>query len=289
MPNIWTHILFADELAEKSGVDVTNYEKFFHLGAQGPDPFFYYNFWPWSKDKSVTRLGSLLHKEKCGVFFRELLMTVKSSEHDPILKYYALGFIAHHILDRNAHPYIIHKSGEEKNQHQVLETTIDTLLAKEQGILTWKTPVYQRIYVGKNLPSQIIELHVHLMEQVYSLTDDVAVKVNKSYRDMIRALKVLYDPTGLKNKLLGQMISPFSHNQNYLPNVDYLNIKKTKWFHPVDNSEESNESFYEILDRAKEEGVKTLQAALAFYDGYADIEEVAELLGNNSYETGRPC
>ena len=48
MPNSWTHILFCDDLIDtvKSSDELSQYSAYMKLGAQGPDPFFYYNFWP---------------------------------------------------------------------------------------------------------------------------------------------------------------------------------------------------------------------------------------------------
>lgn len=287
MPNLWTHILFAEEIAKKSNIDTSEFRNAFRFGAQGPDPFFYYNFWPWLKDKSVTRIGGKIHTEHCGEFLIEMLKLVRE-KNDQLAKYYALGFIAHHVLDRNAHPYIIYKSGEEGNKHQVLETTLDTILAQEYlGIETWTTPIYKEIYLGESLPNSINSLIVTLLKQVHKLSG-VDNLFNHSYQQMQKALKVLYDPMGYKNLVLGKMISPYSHQKTF-PDRDYLNLMHKEWYHPADLAIKSTESFYDILARAEEEGTKIFSAIDNYFNGENNLEAVKALIGDISYESGLPC
>lgn len=289
MPNLWTHIIFAEQVAEEANFDYKRYQNAYRLGAQGPDPFFYHNFWPWKKDKSVAGIGSRIHKDYCGPFLVEMVKQAKLNKEDQLMKAYVLGFVAHHILDRNAHPYIIYKSGEEGHNHQVLETTIDTILAKKfYDIKTWRTPIYKEIYLGENLPDKIVKLIVYLLETIHK--DKTANKgelFNQSYKDMIKALRILYDPTGIKHKLLGNVISPFSHSKNF-PEKDYLNEEHHEWSHPAYIDEKSNESFFDIWDRAKNEGVPMIKAILGYFDNKETLDQVKELIGDLSYETGKP-
>ena len=289
MPNIWTHIMFSDKLARNVNLDYDGNENVYYLGAQGPDPFFYHNFWPWKKDKSVTEIGSKIHKEHCSEFLLEMIKYVKEIN-DPLLKYYMLGFVSHHVLDRNAHPYIIYKSGEESNKHQLLETTIDTILMKElYNIKTWKTPVYKKIDVGLDLPKPIINLLMHLLIDVHNdQTPNLNVVINQSYQDMIKAMRVLFDPTGIKNKLLGDLVYPYSHQKNF-PQRDYLNQEHNKWLHPADQSEVSTESFYDILERAEIEGTAIFKSIIGYLNGNKSLEDVKDIISDISYETGKQC
>lgn len=60
MPNIWTHILFCEDMADsiKDPNPFSKNEAYMKLGAQGPDPFFYYRFWPWIKEERVHDIGT---------------------------------------------------------------------------------------------------------------------------------------------------------------------------------------------------------------------------------------
>ncbi|MEX2103927.1 MAG: zinc dependent phospholipase C family protein [Bacilli bacterium] len=129
MPNVWTHIQFGRKVVDQIGFSTDlDLKPFFQLGTQGPDPFFYHNFWPWKKDKSVSAIGSAIHYRSCGAFLMDMIDYGKCQPKNNKLRAYILGFMTHHILDRNAHPYIIYRSGNEGTKHTKLETIIDTLI-----------------------------------------------------------------------------------------------------------------------------------------------------------------
>ena len=72
MPNIWTHLIFGQELMNQLGhanmLSDKQLRHVFSLGCQGPDFLFYHNFLPWKKDKKLNELGSLMHTKACGPF-----------------------------------------------------------------------------------------------------------------------------------------------------------------------------------------------------------------------------
>ncbi|WP_339062845.1 zinc dependent phospholipase C family protein [Tepidibacillus marianensis] len=170
MPNVWTHLLFGERIAIQSGMNFSSHQKEFQLGTQGPDSFFYYHFWPWKKtDQSVLQIGNQIHKKHCGEFLLNMIDYLKEKP-NPLLKAYVFGFMSHHVLDRNAHPYIVYRSGEEGNKHQKLEIYIDTLMMKKyKDIDTWKVPVYKKLDLGHNLPQSILAMLTNLMQQVHGV------------------------------------------------------------------------------------------------------------------------
>ncbi len=290
LPNIWTHMIYGEQVAKKAGISFdASYQNVFRFGCQGPDPFFYYNFWPWKKEKAPVRIGGMIHKQNCGTFLLKMLQYAKESQ-DKLLQAYVLGFVAHHLLDRNAHPYIIYKSGEEGNKHQLLENIIDTLILKKyHGLDTWKKPVYKEIEIGKLLPHSIRKMLTSLIKEIHQVEDENLEQIiSKSYQDMILALKVLFDPTGIKHKLLRKQIEPFSYSK-HIPDKDYLNLQKTEWYHPADLNEKSNESFYEIFDRALNEGLPLFKEINQYFHGQDNLASIEKLLSNISYETGKDC
>ena len=94
-----------------------------------------------------------MHTKNCGPFLQDMLRQVQGRGlYNPAVVY-VLGFITHHILDRNMHPYVFYKSGFKKWDHQRFEIIMDTLIVKrKRGIQTWKTPVWKEIYVGRSCP-----------------------------------------------------------------------------------------------------------------------------------------
>lgn len=290
MPNIWTHILFCEEVVDGIGRNhpFLQYENYMRLGSQGPDPFFYYNFWPWIKDEPIHDIGMALHTRHCGLFLLDMIEAAK--ECDDKVRSFVTGFITHHVLDRNTHPYIHYKAGYEGNNHQLLEVTIDTVMMERfQHIKTWKTPVYKEIDIGRKPDDKVVNLLFQLINKHYpTLKQNDASYIKKAYRDMILALRILADPTGIKHKLIGRFIAGYSH-QPVTDEVDYLNEEKATWYHPA-TKEACNQSFLELYTQARIEGIDILTEVLNYWehDSSYSMEKLKSRIGNISYDTGKP-
>ncbi|MFD1017725.1 zinc dependent phospholipase C family protein [Thalassobacillus hwangdonensis] len=288
MPNIWTHMLFTEEiLASLEPLPYEQHLNVVRLGAQGPDPFFYHRFWPFLKSKGVEKVGNRLHTEDCGDFLVSLITEAKDSS--LLIQSYILGFITHHLLDRNAHPYIHYRAGYEGANHQRLEVIIDTLVMKQKkNLKTWENKVHERIDVGQRLDPDLRVLLKRVINKHYpGLTDDLPnTFVQESYRDMKLALKILHDPSGWKNKLLGDMVSPYSHRP-VEDNMDYLNESRKRWKHPA-TGEDHEASFMELYERGIEEGISLLPLVHEYWnsENRALLDEVKVRIGNISYDTG---
>jgi hypothetical protein len=292
MPNVWTHIYFGERVLEKTRVIELNQQTktYFNFGTQGPDPFFYHNFWPW-KSSTVTEVGDRIHHESCGEFLLILIEHAKKNLTDEKLVAFTIGFITHHILDRNAHPYINYRSGTEGNRHQKLEIIIDTLLMKKlKGIETWRTPVYKELNIDRPLHQPVIQM---LEEAIDSIFPELHGKmpvgyVEQSYVHMQTALRVLYDPFGWKNKLLKERVQPFSYQKHIEP-TDYLNEEKTPWFHPAQPEERHDETFMDLLEQADEEGIEILNLLKSYWfeDHDQSFNLIKDSLGNICYDTGK--
>jgi hypothetical protein len=290
MPNVWTHILYGEKLLQEANVSFNHEEiQLFKLGTQGPDPFFYHNYLPWKKTP-VAEVGLKLHYEHCGPVLLDLIQVAKDS--DPKVKAYVLGFVTHHLLDRNTHPYIHYKAGYKGNDHQKLEIIIDTLLMKEERNLeTWNTPVYKEIDVGKQLYNPIEKMLATVIKKYYPTTAKKMPKdyVGQSYKHMKQALKILFDPIGWKTKVLKEKVSSFTYQKDFIEK-DYLNKEKNTWYHPATKEEESTESFYELFNKAEEEGKQILPTIIAFWNSEnseENLDQLKRLLANISYDTGK--
>ncbi len=290
MPNIWTHMLFCEDVMDtiKNPYPFTQYEVYMKLGAQGPDPFFYYNFWPWIKKEPVHDIGMILHKENCGAFLMDLIEQAKDM--DGYVQAYVFGFVTHHILDRNAHPYIHYRAGYEGSNHQKLEVLIDTLMMEKfHNLKTWKAPVYKEIDIGHSLNEVITNLlHSTIKRHYPEVSRNSTSYIQKAYRDMKLALKLLADPYGWKNVLLKPLIASYSH-QPVKDNVDYLNLQHTTWYHPATN-DPSSQSFIDLYEQGRTEGIEIMTEVLSFWQSRDDFarSKLGELIGNVSYDTGKP-
>jgi hypothetical protein len=291
MPNIWTHILFCEEVSDavKKPYPFSRTESYMKLGAQGPDPFFYYNFWPWADETFGRKVGMALHTKRCGDFLMDMI--IKAKDESAEIQAYVFGFITHHILDRNTHPYIHYRAGYDGTNHQKLEILIDTVMMKKYyNLKTWKAPVYKEIDVGSTLNEDICRFLHEIIKDYYPELElgSSSDYIQKSYRDMRRALWILSDPYGWKNILLKPFISSYSH-QPVKDNVDYLNLEESTWYHPATN-EPSDKSFVELYDKGRSESIQIVTEIQHYWHNKnADsIENIDKLIGNFSYDTGLP-
>ncbi|WP_272031093.1 zinc dependent phospholipase C family protein [Oceanobacillus kimchii] len=286
MPNIWTHILFAEDAC--NSVDLSIYTgPALNLGAQGPDPFFYYQFWPWVKEGLVQQLGTTLHTKQCGEFLQQLIQRAKKCNIQ--VQAYVLGFITHHILDRHTHPFIHYHAGYEGSNHQKLEVIIDTIMMQKlRKKEAWKFPVYLDIDVGDSLP---LDIHQILEQSIRNIYPDLTPPddyIKKSYHDMKLAHKILADPYLWKNKLLSNVISSYSH-QPIRSSIDYLNEGHNIWHHPA-TYVPSTRSFLEHYEDAHEEICKLLPLIHQYWvnHNYNDNNLINDFIDNISYDTGMP-
>lgn len=306
MPNLWTHMIFGQEVLKRTGHDAwledDGARQLFQLGSQGPDPLFYHHYLPWKKDKRMNALGELMHEERCGFFLMDMLRLLQGKRNGSAGIYYAAGFLLHHILDRNAHPYIFAKSGFKKWNHQRFEIILDTLCARRfRGIETWRTPVWRLLWAGEQLPLEIAELMdalaaAHYPEAYRGLG---IPQWQEAYRDMIAALKLFHDPYGVKRLLTARRIEPFVYKRQFPP-LDYCNEAGTSWRDPTDQELVRTTGFWDHWEDALQEGERILPLALDCVRGTGEEApgsgpqealwiELERLLGNVSYSTGRPC
>lgn len=283
-------MLFCEDVVDavKNPYSLTEHKAYMNLGAQGPDPFFYYNFWPWIKDEPVHEIGMLLHTKHCGSFLVDLIEAAK--EMDKRVQAYVFGFITHHILDRNAHPYIHYRAGYEGSNHQKLEVLIDTqMMKKYHNLKTWKVPVYKKINVGHSLDKEIAGLlNTTINEHFPEVNRDSFSYIQKAYRDMKRALKFLADPYGWKNVILKPLIGAYSH-QPIKNGVDYLNMDNNVWHHSATN-EPSTKSFIDLYNQGRTEGIEIMTEVLSYWQSRDETykEKLTELIDDISYDTGKP-
>ncbi|MBP1995291.1 zinc dependent phospholipase C family protein [Paenibacillus eucommiae] len=300
MPNTWTHLLFGQQLLSKLGHEALWNDKqlknVFNLGCQGPDFLFYHNYLPWKRDDKMAKLGKAMHTKQCGPFLMDLVRHVQGRGiYNPAVLY-VLGFITHHILDRHMHPYVFYKSGFKKWNHQRFEIIMDTLIVRKMlGLETWETPLWKEIYAGDSFPLGIEPALAEAAAKHYpELTTHVTGQDwNDAYRDMIKAQRLFHDPKGIKRLLTFGQISPFVYAKRLAP-LDYLNEARGQWNSPTAQEEIYTKSVWDLWEEAEADGLKVLQTALQTLQSgpqseSSEEQKLAELLGNISYETGKPC
>lgn len=288
MPYAWTHILFGKQLVKENILSNPQQTRLFQLGCQGPDFFFFHRFWPWINDSRGEVLGNLFHTIDCGSVLVDCIVHAK--EH-PTIQDYMRGFITHHLLDRNTHPYIHYHAGYKKYKHQELEVILDTIIAKSIANLeTWKTPLAPEIDVGPQLPDELVEVLEYVAKKYYVEGKQFSpADYQQAYRDTKRAFQLFFDPFGIKLVLTLGKIRPFRHSKR-IPAKDFLNIKHNSWSHSAITEEKHQESFWDLWDQAIQESRVLFPLIETYWKTEQDlIEPITQLIGNLSYDTGKEC
>lgn len=296
MPNIWTHDVYGDLLVRRDSAREWLKDKalrqLFHLGCQGPDFLFYHRFLRGQGKTVPNKLGSLMHKQACGPVLMRMADTIvkKQLAADDPLAVYVAGFMLHHVLDRNMHPYVFCKSGFIKWNHQRFEVILDTIVVKKLlGLDTWANPVWKQIDIGPNLPVSVVELLADVTCEHYPDTAKLMRKQDwqRAYRDMIRAQKLFHDPSGIKRALTFGRIDPFVYKRND-PERDYLNEARASWRHPALENERSTASFWDLWEQALTDGQQVWDALFRYWADSSDTmrRALAAAVGNRSYEHG---
>ncbi len=142
MPDIWTHILFGEEVVSEMNSEevglIQRWPTLFRFACQGPDFLFYYRFWPWQNSRGVNIIGGKIHKNAGGEFIHQSIIYLRDLQSQgmngfpqPVdkagdnvvgapgaaiaeseqLKVYLMGLICHYALDASTHPFIHHNCG----------------------------------------------------------------------------------------------------------------------------------------------------------------------------------
>lgn len=314
LPSFYCHYLASSAVLETIGSSslksiLDSNRNVFSLGAQGPDIFFYFDFWPFKKSTSLAKLGGRLHYLKVGLFFEKSLEYISrtNGRDRDILLAYIMGYICHYSLDGSAHPYVFYKSGfkvpksESRERysadHRRFETAVDILML--QHILGTKP--------SKLSPFKLIHTDNHsrlVIGQFYSWILSEMFKLDAPYSEIVSAIKATettlllsMDRTGVKKfllelieSLLGRppVFSSAIHSGPVDNNIDYLNLEHRPWHLPWDIDVEITSSFPELFDRS----VSTAKELCELYFSKANSGDCSALDGtlwNNSFYTGLSC
>lgn len=270
MPAILTHYTFARRIYPEESLC----SSLVYLGAQGPDVFFFCGYLK-KRDhaKEIRHFGHHLHNIDIASVYNlmfEYIRTQDSSEDKEKLYAYLKGMMYHYALDRNAHPFIFYRTGAVEKvdslnpgyymrAHVLYESNLDTLLSNH-----YNTPKRNKDAIKANIDDVklISKMYKYVNEQMfkYEFINNETFLI--SYKDMITLQKLFYSPTGLKRMLyypLRKKVQLWVQTNPRKPfhddEIDYLNLKKNSWKLP-DTGEEREDSFFDILERAKEDTLK---------------------------------
>jgi len=233
MPDFWTHIHAGEEIKNRineAGIKkiIDDHQKLYNFGCQGPDPFFYNDFWPWKKEKRGPDKAELIHHSSGRKIFRDLLLYYKyhdiieegelpNTEHKQKQLVYLLGFAAHFALDSVCHLFVINHCGGE-SRHKLFEMKLDQYILKERfnKNAAELNPV-KEIDFSSGI-KEVIEFYQYFYPKI-SDEDFPEEILRDSYRDFKRFLKLFYDPRKRKyylfiiiNKFFEKDLSNYSYH-----------------------------------------------------------------------------
>ena len=135
MPTTYAHHRFGRKVAAllPAGFrgDLEPYMDYYDIGVHGPDILFYYHAF---HHNAFNQYGVRVHHEKAAVFFKRAMEVFEKQLGQPEARAYLAGFMTHFILDSNCHPYINRRARETGISHTEIETDLDIVLIKEDGL-----------------------------------------------------------------------------------------------------------------------------------------------------------
>ncbi len=306
MPDMMTHAFLAlDVMNNLSNKEVIEENKeVFLIGAQGPDPYFYYNFYPWKNSSNIPDFGGIMHSSKTRDFFLTYLEYLKTNYSDEGLAF-ILGWMCHYSLDTNAHPYVFYVTGiyegdvetrKYRGNHLALEKGIDSIFLRNKGIDSNKYNPAKKTFTLFEIPESVTNILDLTIFKVYQEID-MGLMYDYGYKHFKKSINILqHDPRGIKKRLVKildffdrkgtHVYETLSYYDNVLPNVDYLNLEKKDWKHPTDG-EISNESFMELYEKAIKKASHMIEETLKHIED--DTISVDDLFENFGYDKGKDC
>jgi len=312
MPSVILHTMFGEDLLSALSAELpaekflNDFRSAFVLGCQGPD-IFYHNL----KSKPVAlQYGSLLHRRGYGTFSACLLNMGLSCTQINDLGAYSLGFLAHAVLDRACHPYIIYFC--DRNYHSFFERIIDTLmLRKLRGLepAFWDQE-HLLADICENPPPGLKESIARCLAAAFgervNKDRSLARRIDNAFIDCARFYS-MSSPSKIKEALAAasggkRLFSMRSLNYVYPENlpvqIDFLNLNHKPWRYPYipadgEMPKEDTRSFPEIYSDALKLAIDTLAPIFTSPCGAFPLDETAERIGNGCLsiqdENGKPC
>lgn len=308
MPAFATHYLFFNELSDK----IANEAQFdFNkdaaaIGTQGPDILFFHRAIPFlMHGKPLRKVGSALHRAKPSKIFDTMAQYCKTSNEPDIAKSYAYGFIMHYALDRTCHPYVyaqqekilsVKKHLHKSSAHNIVELSADSfMLSKRANIReVYEFDAAQTITQDKRVISEISKMLSYIIKEV--LCNDVAPQqIIQAISDTARCQEILRDKSGnicttahIAESIFGSVTGYFKISALIKPKdleiaQKYVNIERTTWRSPYDNTITRNESFEDLFDFAKSDAIRLIDG---FEDVLRCVANSAQVTNNISFLTG---
>ena len=309
MADFLTHIILADEVMKRIESrrvyeGVNKKRSLYHLGAQGPDPLFFYDCFPGRGKGELKELGRVMHRKKTGSFLHKgfsKLQDVSYNKSWMNVAIYMCGFICHFTLDRLLHPYVYWATDQwiwgvdgtpRTITHQQVEIALDVIYWREKkGKHAYKEKTSKLVNIGRHWPEGVSDLLIEAYRDIYGI-EVTEKELNKILRDFYRGHDLLYDPKGWKKAMVnwldsftGGGVKPPKYPYPVEPEstIDWANRKRRTWVNPFVQGETHESSVDDIL----EEAVNTAAIHInTIFKRIFQKESIDDLFPDLSYITG---
>jgi hypothetical protein len=266
MPSLLTHQFFATKVMDVLKKDFPYLYDFYSvvtLGAQGPDPLFFYGMVPWRKRKNkhqIQNFGSALHNLNPNVTLLKLMETV--DEHSsPLWLSYVIGAISHYALDTTVHPYVFFHTGFDtfgqlvppfQSKHALFEVLLDVALLQKHELdrhhyhpaVTLGVSEEQLLFISK----KYAETYANNLE---------TLSYHDAVKDMQRIYQFLFYAKPVKKYLvktfIGKESMPYNlmHPKEISSSMEQrlLNESHQPFMHPV-TGEKLNDDVEQMIEKA---------------------------------------
>lgn len=307
MPTPVTHHYFAKDVLNKSDECVKNSfidkMRIYELFTLGFDPFFTYGEMPFHE-----KLGDLCHQNYIDTFFLNYIKIIKEDKLQDNQEVLAslYGHLTHYILDSIMHPFVMYKSGEyEKGNkstlkyvglHHKMEMHMDAYMYESRENKTYKCFKVHEILPKIKFSKELLDALNRNYKEVFNIDNGgkkyqkATYLVHNGYRYFLedksgfkkKVFKII-DKTHLKKGLVFEYLS--THITEIDDNI--FNREHKTWYNPWDKTE-SNETFFELYDRAVDRCVKVFNATNKFINDKISEEKYRDILKDYSYVSGLP-
>ena len=305
MPDPVTHHVFGHQVLDALPAQIRDriHVPIFDRALHGPDPWSTIGFYG-GRDKQFAKRSGILHKTHTGAFLQALSQQAMEDPTGQVLSVLA-GTVCHYCLDKWAHPYIICKAGEydgtpqtrwQRGGHVRLERAIDAWFIRHTfGKAPHRFSIPRQILGLKQYPESLRAPLDQAYRQVYGW-EQTFDGLNASLRDERRFYGLMQDPTGLVRLLLKPLsfgttdycVYSYRHAEIRDSGPDYLNLSHEPWPHPFAPDLTSDDSFFDLFEKALQEAVQMLyKAHEAILPG--DTDALADIFHDQNYSTGLPC
>jgi hypothetical protein len=158
-----------------------------------------------------------------------------------------------------------YSEGKRRLSHYQIEAGMDERFwMRQKGDHASRVENFELVNPGQ-LPDEVVD---YLSSYIYKSQKKIITEyeIRKSLKNMIRILKILYDPKKRKRKIINVLTLPRKcYVDDVYPGVDLLNEKKRTWKH-ADGLGESDMSVPEMFNKAAGDCIVTANHICEFLE-----------------------